>query len=158
MLSLQVLASMFHYFFNSALSTSSFIVIGALAVCSHRFYFIRGEHHRKAFFYLKLWVLLSISVASTIFVLNNYELYYRNTSSQSTIIGAVLIVNCAFFGPLFGSIIIYRLFEHPLRRFDGPRLAAISKLWHFLHLFSTSNHLFLDDLQHRYGHFVRTGT
>jgi hypothetical protein len=70
----------------------------------------------------------------------------------------LLLANIAFFGPLYGSIMFYRLFEHPLRHFDGPRLAAVSKVWHFAHMFTTPNHLFLDGIIKEYGDIVRTGT
>ncbi|KAF2966090.1 hypothetical protein GQX73_g7482 [Xylaria multiplex] len=69
----------------------------------------------------------------------------------------VLLFNTAFFSALFGSILVYRLYQHALCEFDGPRLAAASKLWHFGHMFRVSNHLFLDGLTKKYGKIIRTG-
>lgn len=52
---------------------------------------------------------------------------------------------------------IYRLFFHPLRRFPGPVLARVSKLWHVFHCINSRNYLLLDKLHLQYGEFVRTG-
>lgn len=58
---------------------------------------------------------------------------------------------------LFASILIYRLFFHPLRHFPGPRLAAASKLWHIFKCRECKNFRVLEDMHHQYGQFVRTG-
>ncbi|KAK6078382.1 cytochrome p450 [Seiridium cupressi] len=57
---------------------------------------------------------------------------------------------------LFGSITVYRLFFHRLRRFPGPRLAALTKLWHVYQCRDSRNHMVLDYLHKQYGAFVRT--
>lgn len=58
---------------------------------------------------------------------------------------------------LLSSIATYRLFFHRLRRFPGPKLAALSKLWHCAKCIDSKNHVFLDGLKEQYGDFVRTG-
>ena len=58
---------------------------------------------------------------------------------------------------LFSSIIIYRLFFHPLRHFPGSKLAAASKLWHISKCGNGKNFRVLEDTRHQYGQFVRTG-
>ncbi|KAJ5291528.1 cytochrome P450 [Penicillium angulare] len=58
---------------------------------------------------------------------------------------------------MLSSIIIYRLFFHRLRHFPGPRLGAASKLWSVYKCRDSRNHLFLDELNKKYGTFVRTG-
>lgn len=52
---------------------------------------------------------------------------------------------------------MYRVFQHPLKEFDGPRLAAVSKLWHSGQMITTENHLLLDSLRAKYGSIIRTG-
>lgn len=58
---------------------------------------------------------------------------------------------------LYGSLSIYRLVFHRLRKFPGPRLAALSKLWHVYQCRDSRNHLVLDGLYKKYGTFVRSG-
>ncbi|KAI1370979.1 cytochrome P450 [Hypoxylon crocopeplum] len=133
------------------------VSIGVIGVLIHRFYFIHAEHHLKAPAYLRLWLLASVFVASTIYLANVYEIPYGNNGAKLNELQATFVLNSAFFTPLFGSIIAYRVFEHPLKDFDGPRLLAVSKLWHIYHMFTTPNFLFLDNIYHQYGSIVRTG-
>lgn len=55
------------------------------------------------------------------------------------------------------GISIYRLFLHPLARIPGPRLAAISNVWHAYHA-RNGHMLHLGKTLHKhYGHTVRVG-
>ncbi|KAI0017543.1 cytochrome P450 monooxygenase-like protein [Xylariomycetidae sp. FL0641] len=60
---------------------------------------------------------------------------------------------------LFSSMTLYRLFFHRTSRFHGPRLAAISKLWHVWQIRDSTNFRFLDALHKSYrtSSVVRTG-
>lgn len=64
-------------------------------------------------------------------------------------------------GYLFGlyfSIVVYRLSpSHRLSKFPGPRLAAVSKLWHVWQCRDSRNHELMYGLHEKYGDFVRTG-
>ncbi|KAI1198636.1 cytochrome P450 [Nemania serpens] len=131
--------------------------LGLLAVLLHRLYFIQGEHHMKASIYFLSWILISALIYGVRFVA---ELQVQDTGSGTFPFGPLMtttLLNCAFFVPLFTSMTIYRIFEHPLRHFPGPPISAISKLWHFFSILSRQNHLLLDDLRKKYGPFVRTG-
>lgn len=146
--------------FARALSSTGVVVIGSLAILSHRLYFIRDEHHLKAPSYLLLWVLSSLLLGLVVFVSNFYAPPCRDGGSTGQAVGAlpvVLAANGSFVVPLFGSMIVYRVFEHPLKCYKGPRWAAVSKLWHLLRVIRTSNHVLLDELYHKYGSIVRTG-
>ncbi|PVH91169.1 hypothetical protein DM02DRAFT_366537 [Periconia macrospinosa] len=57
---------------------------------------------------------------------------------------------------LLVSIAVYRIFFHRLRAFPGPRLVAVSKLWHVWLCRNSQNHLVLHSWR-KYGTFVRTG-
>lgn len=118
-----------------------------LGVLSHRLFFIQGEHHLRGPWYLATWMAALFAMIMVLFFSDNYNSIFQS----------VVLVHCAFFGPLFTSILVYRIFQHPLRHFDGPWLASVSKLWHLAYMFKTSNHLFLHDLVQKYGNFVRTG-
>jgi hypothetical protein len=55
------------------------------------------------------------------------------------------------------TIVLYRLLLHPLARIPGPRLAAVSNIWHAYH--ARNGHMFdLGRRLHReYGDVVRVG-
>ncbi|KAI0389195.1 hypothetical protein F5Y17DRAFT_462961 [Xylariaceae sp. FL0594] len=125
----------------SATATNALAILAISGILSHRLYFIRGEHHLKGPQYIATWALAVLAAAS-------YMAYIK-----VEILKPLLLGNIAFFGPLYTSIVVYRVFEHPLRHFDGPPLAAVSKIWHFAHMFTTQNHLFLDGIIKRYGDF-----
>ncbi|KAI1085486.1 cytochrome P450 [Whalleya microplaca] len=138
-------------------TAKALVAVGCLGVVFHRLYFIRGEHHLNGPLYLQIWLLVTVLLTSAIYFANSYELEYYDGGTGSQVFLTSVLLNCSFFGFLFGSMAVYRLLEHPLRGFHGPQLAALSKLWHFWHMFITSNHIFLDDLYRKYGGIIRTG-
>lgn len=134
------------------LVSSSFYALGIAALAgtlSHLGYFIRGEHHRH--------VPLYVGSAFTIFVLTSslqvrlyscaLEQAFINTSGMMAI----------YLIALFSSIVIYRVFFHPLRHFPGPRSMAITKLAHVFRARKLDNHYQMDQLHRDFGDFVRTG-
>jgi hypothetical protein len=74
-----------------------------------------------------------------------------SAARESTLIMATYAVG------LYGSMIVYRLFFHPLRHFPGPVLVKVSKFWHVFWLSGLQNHLLMEDLHQQYGDFVRIG-
>lgn len=69
----------------------------------------------------------------------------------------VLTSNVSFFAALGSSIVVYRLFLHPLRTYPGPVLGKLSK-FHFSYICGTGNsHRYLESLHHKYGDIVRYG-
>jgi hypothetical protein len=79
--------------------------------------------------------------------------------------GCGLIWNCAcalYYGICvlllsITSIALYRLFFHPLSRVPGPKLAAVSNIWHAYH---ARNGYMFDlgcTLHQKYGEVVRVG-
>lgn len=87
------------------------------------------------------------------------SMLWSSFSSQYTIVclfAAFLFLFMYSLG-LFGSIAIYRLFFRRLRTFPGPRLAALTKLWHVYQCWDSRNHLVLDAFHKKYGTVVRTG-
>ena len=64
----------------------------------------------------------------------------------------------AFFATLGSSITLYRVSPfHPLARYPGPLPAKISMLWHIWKAWDGKQHLYIEDLHHRYGDIVRIG-
>jgi hypothetical protein len=83
-------------------------------------------------------------------------LQLRDESLSSAVQGATLLLGTYATG-VYGSMIIYRLFFHPLRHFPGPVLARVSKFWHVFRLSGLQNQLLLEDLHQKYGDIVRVG-
>ncbi|KAI1270667.1 cytochrome P450 monooxygenase-like protein [Xylariaceae sp. FL1019] len=52
---------------------------------------------------------------------------------------------------------VYRYFFHPLARYPGPKLAAVSELWHIWSMFSDREIFNILDLHKKYGDVVRIG-
>ena len=81
----------------------------------------------------------------------------KHGASPSAFIDSFLIIAGYLFG-LFASIIEYRTSSfHRLHNFPGPKLAAISKLWHVWQCRDSRNHELMDFLHEEYGDFVRIG-
>jgi len=132
-----------------------YVIAAILGAASHRFYFIRGEHHLKIVIYIALLPIVSAVLFGAIY--HHAKSLNPSGSRSADALAAVLSLNFIFLASLYSSMVWYRVFEHHLRNFDGPRLAAVSKLWHFAQLLKRSNHLVLDDLHRKYGKIVRTG-
>lgn len=120
----------------------------SIGICSH-LYFIRGEHDQHA----HQWILriLTGTVALTLVVLFKTKFYFL----QSIIITTLL--TASYFLGLYGSILLYRLAFHPLRRFPGPFWAKVSNLYHGYMVRRSDNYLWIRTLHERYGPIVRTG-
>ena len=125
------------------------IVAAAGGIFSHLMYFIEGEHHNEAPRILSLYLLLFVALFLA-------ELYSIPNSLRGAIYNT-LAVATTYAGCLFGSVICYRLFIHQLRAFPGPKLAAVSKLWHVSKILDSKQFLMIDRLREEYGDFVRTG-
>ncbi len=125
------------------------ICAASAGIASHVFVFIYGEWHLKAaavvYFYLALF-----TVGITLETLYNSDGYASGGQQGLSLVIAYLTF-------LYASVVVYRAFFHPLRRFPGPPIAGITKFWHTFKTLSSRNHILLDSLYHRYGTFVRTG-
>lgn len=123
-------------------------IIVVLGIASHVFYFRVGEHHMSgpqlALCVPLLWLLTTLC-----------QLYNRGTLGPAAQQSTLLLG--AHAAGLYSSMIIYRLFFHPLRHFSGPVLARISKFWHVAKLRGLQNHLVLEELHQRCGEVVRIG-
>lgn len=59
---------------------------------------------------------------------------------------------------VYGSLITYRLFFHPLNKFPGPWQARISDLWLSTKMGKLQGYYVINDLHKKYGRFVRVGS
>lgn len=116
---------------------------------AHKLVFIHGEWHLKG----PAVVIIHFLLGSLVYVT---EISKGFEARQDGVLRATILVIC-YLSSLFLSISIYRLFFHRLRSFPGPRLAALSKLWHVWKCRDSRGHLVLDSWHKKYGSFVRTG-
>lgn len=131
---------------QSSLLTSS----AAAGVVVHNGLFIRGTWHLRAPSVVIAHIALGFAL--WFFVPDDSA----NKHSWEHLATCASMYGC-YLAALFTSMTIYRLYFHRLRHFPGPRLAAISKLWHVAHCLGARNYLVLDELRKKYGPFVRTG-
>lgn len=73
------------------------------------------------------------------------------TVLQALCLGAA----CLVLPPIL--LVLYRLFLHPLARVPGPKLAAISDVWHALHVRDGRMLQLGQTLHKKYGPAVRVG-
>jgi hypothetical protein len=76
-----------------------------------------------------------------------------------TSLGYATLVASSFWVPLWLYIAVYRTFFHPLRNYPGPFAARLSKWWTVKQNWDTDLHFHRtqQELQRRYGDYVRTG-
>lgn len=122
------------------------IVVGLLV---HQFIFVHGEWHLRG----PKVVVLHIAIATIIYSAGILIYQGRRQNNVLRITYSILSYNFA----LFSSIAIYRIFLHRLKQFPGPRIAALTKLWHVWKCRDSRGHLVLQAWYEEYGEFVRTG-
>ncbi|KAL4895626.1 cytochrome P450 [Aspergillus ambiguus] len=134
---------------NMALAITSYVSAAAAGVASHIAYFNKGEHHLYVTLYIKLFLAAVATGAASLHYLQPQP-WTQALPTTSQLAGTYLI-------GLYSSLLIYRVFLHPLCRFPGPLGARISTVW----LSTQLNHNLWHKLQeyhNRYGLFVRTGS
>lgn len=125
------------------------IVASTSGVLIHHVLFINGEWHLQAPTILTCHVLLFPAILS-LEVLGGGKEFHQGCLRS-------LVISITYITSLLLSIAIYRIGFHRLGKFPGPRLAALSKLWHVWACRDSRGHIVLGDWHKRYGTFVRTG-
>jgi len=115
---------------------------------SHAIYFIHGEHHQKGTFILGALALAWIG--STTFFLGTQE-FGRALYTSTQIVSTYVLF-------LWISMIVYRLLFHPLRAFNGPKLARATKLYHTWLIRGGKNYREIAKVHEHYGDIVRIGS
>jgi hypothetical protein len=94
--------------------------------------------------------------ASAIFVATVVIIANIEHVSWSLSVSFTGVLTLIFLSDHLGSMIVYRLFLHPLRLFPGPKAARITSLWIIKHnLPDLKLYVKLYNLHDRYGDFVR---
>src|SRR5690348_3554357 len=118
-------------------------------VLIHHCLFIHGEWHIQA-------PTIAASHAGAFLLIFAFQSSIGSDSITHNVVATTIVATAYLWGLLL-SISVYRLLFHRLRRFPGPRLAALSKLWHVWKCRDSRNHHLLESLHQKYGTFVRTG-
>ena len=122
----------------------------AAGVTAHLGYFIHGERHKEA----PAIILLSIITPTVLFW--GQFLYLQQAFGASAL--STLAISSTFAVVLWKSVVIYRLFFHPLHQFPGRIGGRVSKFYHSYHsLPRFDGFRWLDRMHRQYGDFVRTG-
>lgn len=125
------------------------LLAAILGISAHHVFYIRGEWHLRA------PEIVEFHIASTVLTFG-VKVWACNDGGHNSLLATTKLLSC-YLGGLFCSITFYRLFLHRLRHFPGPRLAAVTKLWHVFQCRDSRNHLMLESMRKKYGTFVRTG-
>ncbi len=139
-------------FKHTALMTSfnTIALAAAAGVFTHLCYFIRGEHHLYGTRYIQIFAASFITA-----IVLDMRVTERSLGSASG--NATLLSICYLVG-LFTSLLIYRVFFHPLSRFPGPFGNKLGNLWFSAQLSNADAYKKVLALHERYGSFVRVGS
>lgn len=121
------------------------VVAGLVA---HLGVFIRGEWHLK----IRSIVFTHSALALATF----WALRYWGHAFTIALQTLFQITGC-YLATLFTSMSVYRYFFHPLSKFSGPKLAALTKFWHVYKSRNSKNFRVMDEVYKKYGTIVRTG-
>lgn len=122
----------------------------ATGVGAHCLFFNRGEHHMYPIKYMQLFFL--ICAGSSI--------YLSSVAGLSPLAAASTVSALAFswLVGVYSSLLVYRLWLHPLARFPGPWQARLSDLWLSTKLSNLDGYYVINDFHQKYGKYVRVGS
>ncbi|KAH9904749.1 hypothetical protein F4778DRAFT_44305 [Xylariomycetidae sp. FL2044] len=128
-----------------------------LGVATHHLVFIRGKWH------LHTHLIVIGHVLSFLLLLSSAHLVADGNVPLPRKTGDSIIYAVVYLTSFMISIAVYRLSFHPLRRFSGSRLAALSKLRHVTRDVSTQSRTYRlgrltltvrDTCQNRFDHLM----
>ncbi len=126
------------------------LALGTLGVFSHLTFFIRMDpiDSSPTLGLLAITVPAFITLAlTTLFRYSYFDAAFTSAAWWFSYVGAVA-----------GSMLIYRLFFHQLRRYPGPAAARITQFSHVAKVWKKADHFKqIDELHQQYGEYVRVG-
>lgn len=124
---------------NRGLSFDASMIYAALTgLTAHLCIIIHGEWHLRAPSVPIIHILIAVALSTV------------------TSLGYCATIFASYLTTLFSSMIIYRLFFHHLRHFNGPRLFAATKLWHVFLTLDNKNFRLLEKLHKQNGNVICT--
>ncbi|KAI9041837.1 cytochrome P450 [Aspergillus affinis] len=125
-----------------------FLILFAGGVLSHITYFARGEHHLSGAPYLQVFAL--------VFTALTLVSHGAGNSIQNALRQTLNTIFSYLVGVFF-SLVVYRMFLHPLRTFPGPIWARLSGLWLTWRVRRRDGFRQVKCLHNQYGSIVRVG-
>ncbi|KAI0887576.1 cytochrome P450 [Annulohypoxylon maeteangense] len=118
------------------------LAVALVGLFAHNAIFIHGEWHMRILQIIVGHLLLSALIL--------YLIYrHDNNASFGGAFHVITAMATVYLGALFSSITVYRLFFHRISHFPGPKLAAVTKLWHVWKIRKSTNYIFLQELHKR---------
>jgi len=121
---------------------------------AHVLYFNRGEHHLHGSRYLQA-VLASFPIIAVVLLRARYGERPDGLLLAST--DSIKLISSYLLG-IYSSLMVYRLFLHPLNRFPGPFGARFSSIWLSWRVRKGDAYKQVAALHAQYGPFVRVGS
>ncbi|KAM7199177.1 cytochrome P450 [Rhypophila sp. PSN 637] len=126
------------------------VVAFTTGVVSHLAFFRIGEHHLQGMTY----ILTAFTVFTLSIITQNHFLGFDLLAaiSDSTFLASL------YFSGVYTSLLIFRVFFHPLRTFPGPLGSKISSAWFETYLSKQDSFRQLERLHQQHGDFLRIGS
>lgn len=121
-----------------------------VGVFSHLTYFLHGEHLTNI---PKLLAVVFLAQCVSLFFLN--ALY---GFSKLSALSFIFRLSSSYLVGVWTSMLVYRIFFHPLKDWPGPFAARISQFHRVFHVRKLDQYRYLQRLHDQYGDFVRIGT
>jgi tryprostatin B 6-hydroxylase len=121
-------------------------VAGALSYVGH---FNRGEHHLHGVTYIQVHTVAIVGLAGLLYRL---EFVLADAFLQTCVYDGVFLVG------IYASLLVYRVFLHPLNVYPGPWTARITSFDMPFRIRKSKMYKTLQELHGQHGNFVRIGT
>src|SRR6266487_6417367 len=119
----------------------------AAGIATHLGYFIRGEHHLYGTKYIQIFLATFLAVVMFMVRVDNLSIWRA--------LGQTFMLAGYYLGGLYASLLVYRGFYHPLRKFPGPFGNKFGNLWFSMQLGNADAYKKVFHLHKKYGDFVR---
>ena len=140
--------------YHSSMQLAHGATAAVAGITAHVVYFHRGEHHGSG---ARCLAAFGAGIAMSAIVRYAGAIGGDGQGWRGCLTWALAMAAWFLLG-LYGSLLAYRMFLHPLNRFPGPVAARVGDLWLCLQLGGHDMHRLSDRLSKRYGEFVRIGS
>lgn len=132
------------------MEVTTLIAASAAGVISHLAYFRIGEHHMHGSQYI-LTATASLAISIVL------QSYLFQLSNQAAVLKTFTLAG-SYLAGLYSSLIIFRVFFHPLMSFPGLFGCKISSFWFTTYLARRDAFRQLYTLHQKQGNFIRIGS